>query len=146
MLILLISLIIILSVAIVEFSISPTIFEYDRISGKCIRKYKHFWQSSYKERVLCYNQAIKDVRIEKKRYNMKGHTYYVIIELKNGQDIYVFPDGSSSKRFCDKLVLKINNFLKSNSNQLLLKDNFILHLLIGLISLILCSLEKFGLI
>ena len=110
---------------LIDYSVYPTIFEYDRISGEWVRKNRHFWQLSYRETILCYHKDVENVRLKCRQLHPRvgGWCYCVVLELKNGQEVVLFPDGIKFRWYADRLMSKINHFLQGHENKLVLQNS-----------------------
>lgn len=52
-----------------------------------------------------------------------GWCYCVVLELKNGQEVVLFPDGIKFRWYADRLMSKINHFLQGYENKLVLQNS-----------------------
>ncbi len=110
---------------LIDYSVYPTIFEYDRTRGQWVRKTRHFWQLSYRETILCYHKDVENVRLKFRQLHPRvgGWCYCVVLELKNGQEVVLFPDGIKFRWYADRLMSKINHFLQGYENKLVLQNS-----------------------
>ncbi|MBR6412449.1 MAG: hypothetical protein IKS41_04745 [Alphaproteobacteria bacterium] len=105
-----------------EFVLPQTSLKCDRLKNICYREIRHAWYFFARREKICAFYDVNSAEVVSSE-DSEGIFYSVVLVLKNGEKIPVFNRETSSRREQERYKKQINNFIKSGSGTLKLKDS-----------------------